>query len=123
MLAAHAIPGAEEVDIPGRTYTRLLTHAGGPARVKMTFAEDGVVANLPEEVPDAQLTVDEARRALLALPGIGPWTADYLTVRAMQHPDTFAPGDLVARRARRRDMDGADPRGVGGAGAQDRSSA
>ncbi|WP_238011415.1 AlkA N-terminal domain-containing protein [Dactylosporangium sp. AC04546] len=47
----------------------------------------------------AQLTVNEARRALLALPGVGPWTADYLTVRAMQHPDTFVPGDLVARRA------------------------
>ncbi|MFE5097232.1 hypothetical protein ACFRCI_44820 [Streptomyces sp. NPDC056638] len=46
MLAAHAIPGAEEVDIPSRTYTRLLNHAGGPARVKITFAEDEVVANL-----------------------------------------------------------------------------
>ncbi|MDP5228600.1 MULTISPECIES: AlkA N-terminal domain-containing protein [Arthrobacter] len=45
------------------------------------------------------LTVEEARRLLLAIPGIGPWTADYLQVRALQHPDTFAPGDLVARRA------------------------
>ena len=36
---------------------------------------------------------------LLDVPGIGPWTADYLLVRALQHPDTFAPGDLVARRA------------------------
>lgn len=47
----------------------------------------------------AGLDADEARRLLLAMPGIGPWTADYLLVRALQRPDTFAPGDLVARRA------------------------
>ncbi|MFG2039864.1 DNA-3-methyladenine glycosylase family protein [Dactylosporangium sp. NPDC048998] len=47
----------------------------------------------------AGLAADEARRMLLAIPGVGPWTADYLLVRALQHPDTFAPGDLVARRA------------------------
>jgi 3-methyladenine DNA glycosylase/8-oxoguanine DNA glycosylase len=41
----------------------------------------------------------QAREQLLDLPGIGPWTADYLTVRALRDPDTFAPGDLVARRA------------------------
>ncbi|WGD36540.1 AlkA N-terminal domain-containing protein [Lysinibacter sp. HNR] len=45
------------------------------------------------------LAPEEARRMLLAIPGIGPWTTDYLLVRALQHPDTFALGDLVARRA------------------------
>ncbi|MER8091144.1 hypothetical protein ACFVZR_33850 [Streptomyces sp. NPDC058316] len=55
MLAAHAIPGAEEVDIPSRTYTRLQNHAGGPARVKIAFAEDGVVANLPARHPAHRL--------------------------------------------------------------------
>lgn len=42
---------------------------------------------------------EQARRRLLELPGIGPWTADYLTVRALRDPDTFAAGDLVVRRA------------------------
>jgi len=40
-----------------------------------------------------------ARSALLALPGIGPWTVDYLTVRALGDRDAFVPGDLVLRRA------------------------
>ncbi|WP_028709493.1 Ada metal-binding domain-containing protein [Propionicicella superfundia] len=40
-----------------------------------------------------------ARHALLALPGIGPWTADYIAVRALHDPDAFMAGDLVARRA------------------------
>ncbi|THJ64638.1 DNA-3-methyladenine glycosylase 2 family protein [Arthrobacter echini] len=39
------------------------------------------------------------RRQLLALPGIGPWSADYLMVRVLRDPDAFTPGDLVARRA------------------------
>ncbi|MGY3064674.1 hypothetical protein ACVWZD_008996 [Streptomyces sp. TE3672] len=40
MLATHAIPGAEEADIPSRTYTRLLPHAGASVRVTVTFTED-----------------------------------------------------------------------------------
>ncbi|MBD7994764.1 DNA-3-methyladenine glycosylase 2 family protein [Arthrobacter sp. Sa2CUA1] len=39
------------------------------------------------------------RAALLALPGIGPWTADYLAVRAGGDRDAFVPGDLILRRA------------------------
>jgi 3-methyladenine DNA glycosylase/8-oxoguanine DNA glycosylase len=39
------------------------------------------------------------RAELLALPGIGPWTADYLAVRVLGDRDAFTPGDLVLRRA------------------------
>lgn len=41
----------------------------------------------------------DVRRRLLALPGIGPWSADYLTVRALGDRDAFVPGDLVLRKA------------------------
>ncbi len=37
--------------------------------------------------------------ALLALPGIGPWTASYLAMRALRWPDAFPAGDLVLQRA------------------------
>lgn len=43
-------------------------------------------------------TLPLTRDELLALPGIGPWTADYLEVRTGNR-DAFAPGDLVLRRA------------------------
>ena len=39
------------------------------------------------------------RAALLALPGIGPWTADYVALRCLGDPDAWLPGDLVLRRA------------------------
>ena len=43
----------------------------------------------------------ETRRALLALPGIGPWTADYVAMRALGDPDVFLP-DRPRRAQRRR---------------------
>ncbi len=51
------------------------------------------------------LTIDPAAergpllRELLALPGIGPWTAEYLAVRALGNRDAFPAEDLVLRRA------------------------
>ncbi|WP_166982191.1 DNA-3-methyladenine glycosylase family protein [Paramicrobacterium fandaimingii] len=41
----------------------------------------------------------EIRERLLRLRGIGPWTADYLAVRAVGDRDAFPSGDLVLRRA------------------------
>lgn len=37
--------------------------------------------------------------ALIALPGIGPWTAQYLAMRALAWPDAFPAGDLGLRKA------------------------
>ena len=43
----------------------------------------------------------ELRRSLVRLPGIGPWTAEYVAMRAMRDPDAFMPTDLGIRRAAR----------------------
>lgn len=37
------------------------------------------------------------RAALLAMPGIGPWTADYVRMRVLGDPDIFLPGDVAVR--------------------------
>ena len=37
---------------------------------------------------------DRAEAQLLALPGIGPWTAGYIRMRALSDPDAFLPGDV-----------------------------
>ncbi|KHL00061.1 DNA-3-methyladenine glycosylase [Microbacterium mangrovi] len=37
------------------------------------------------------------RAALLAMPGIGPWTADYVRMRVTGDPDVLLPGDVAAR--------------------------
>ncbi|MFI9639506.1 DNA-3-methyladenine glycosylase 2 family protein [Micromonospora sp. NPDC051925] len=40
----------------------------------------------------------ETVRRLVALPGIGPWTAGYLAMRALGDPDVLLPTDLAVRR-------------------------
>jgi AraC family transcriptional regulator of adaptative response / DNA-3-methyladenine glycosylase II len=45
---------------------------------------------------------DQAQRELLALRGIGPWTAGYLRMRALSDPDVLLPGDVVITSALRR---------------------
>lgn len=39
----------------------------------------------------------DVRRDLLAVPGIGPWTADYIALRALGDPDVFLPTDVGVR--------------------------
>ena len=52
------------------------------------------------EVPlDRSADRADVRARLLALPGIGPWTADYVAMRALGDPDVFLPTDIGVRRA------------------------
>ena len=50
---------------------------------------------------------DDVRRDLLEIPGVGPWTADYIALRALGHPDVFLPTDIGIRDALR--LLGRDP--------------
>jgi AraC family transcriptional regulator, regulatory protein of adaptative response / DNA-3-methyladenine glycosylase II len=43
--------------------------------------------------------VEEQIAALERLPGIGPWTAQYIAMRALHWPDAFPGGDLMLQRA------------------------
>ena len=52
---------------------------------------------------------ERARRELLALPGIGPWTAAYLAMRTLRDPDVFLPTDVGVRHALTRLGQPADP--------------
>ena len=44
----------------------------------------------------------EVQRRLLEIPGVGPWTATYISLRALGDPDAFPAGDLGLRRAAER---------------------
>ena len=71
---------------------------GARARTVVAIAgavADGILRLRPASAPE----LAETRRALLALPGVGPWTADLVALRALRDPDVFLPGDLVLRRA------------------------
>ncbi len=42
--------------------------------------------------------LDEVIESLIAIPGIGRWTANYIAMRALNEPDAFPAGDLILRR-------------------------
>jgi AraC family transcriptional regulator of adaptative response / DNA-3-methyladenine glycosylase II len=52
---------------------------------------------------------ERVRAQLLALPGIGPWTADYVVMRALGDTDVFLATDLGIKRALERLGVDADP--------------
>ena len=60
-------------------------------------------------VLDPEADPAETRERLVALPGIGPWTADYVCMRALGDRDAFLPSDLGVRRALERLGVAADP--------------
>ncbi len=63
----------------------------------LTLLAEAVAAGTVELSPDADPAATIA--ALVALPGIGPWTASYIAMRALAWPDAFLGGDLIVRRA------------------------
>jgi AraC family transcriptional regulator of adaptative response / DNA-3-methyladenine glycosylase II len=78
-----------------------------PAAFAMPGNRRRALVALAEAVATGTLTIDpgtdptELRAALVALPGIGPWTAEYVAMRALRDPDAFMPTDLGIRRAAR----------------------
>ncbi|MGB9034696.1 MAG: AlkA N-terminal domain-containing protein [Paeniglutamicibacter sp.] len=81
---------AQGVDTLRETIGLTKTRAGTLFLMAQVFAEKGFTGT-----PGIPLS----RSELLALRGVGPWTADYLQMRGRSDPDAFVPGDLVARRA------------------------
>jgi AraC family transcriptional regulator of adaptative response / DNA-3-methyladenine glycosylase II len=71
----------------------------------MPAARRDTIRRLARAVADGDIELDVgsdpvvAHRQLLALKGIGPWTADYVVMRGLGHPDTFLTNDLGVRHA------------------------
>jgi AraC family transcriptional regulator of adaptative response / DNA-3-methyladenine glycosylase II len=69
---------------------------GARARAIVGFAS-AVAADPGLLAPSEDL--DEIVRRLTALPGIGEWTAQYVALRGLKHPDAFPASDLGILRA------------------------
>lgn len=73
------------------------------ASVGMPGARGQAVRNLARAVldrgPDFLSDAGAVRPALLALDGIGPWTAEYVAMRVAHDPDAFPASDSAVRKA------------------------
>jgi AraC family transcriptional regulator of adaptative response / DNA-3-methyladenine glycosylase II len=79
-----------------------------PATLPMPRARGASLARVAARLADGSLDLDpgadrgEIPGQLLGLSGIGPWTADYLRMRAVGEPDVLLGTDLGVRDAARR---------------------
>ena len=68
-----------------------------------------VLKSTAQKISDGELDLNDGRNhggelhryiaALVAQPGIGDWTAQYIAMRSLGHPNAFPAGDLILRRA------------------------
>ena len=89
-----------------------LTHAFPPAaaiadldpgRLAMPTSRKVALQTMARALADGDIVIDagvdrqDLSRRLIALPGLGPWTAAYIAMRALGDPDVFMPTDLGVR--------------------------
>lgn len=75
----------DRLGLPAARAAAVRAIAGAVADGRVGFRVDG--------------TLEDFVARWTALPGIGPWTAQYIALRALGHPDAFPAGDLVLQRA------------------------
>ena len=98
VAVAEGLPGRlfpNPADVAGQDLRQIGLTA---ARARTLSALSEAFASDPEFVHPAQ-ELCEARTRLLAIPGIGPWTADYVALRALRDSDAFPAADLGLLKA------------------------
>jgi AraC family transcriptional regulator of adaptative response / DNA-3-methyladenine glycosylase II len=99
-VAEHGLPDLERLfPVPERLARARLNNIG------LTRARSVTLRRLAQAAADGSLIFDGSqdpavfRASLLAIPGIGEWTAEYVTMRALKNPDAFPAADLGLLRA------------------------
>ena len=116
LAAAHGEALDPELAAPGLTHlfpTPARLAAADPAGFGLPGARARALSGLARvAAADAALFVpgdlDADLARLDALPGIGPWTAAYVAMRALGHRDVLPPGDLGLLRALGSGTDGGE---------------
>lgn len=98
----------DRLDVPRGAITHLFPSAAAlagvdPDELPMPRSRGHALTRLARALADGEVDLygdpDEARGALLELPGIGPWTVEYVAMRALRDPDAFPASDLGVRHA------------------------
>ncbi len=114
-VAVRAIVG-QQVSVAGATTTlrKLVEHFGGFPTARQLA--DETIGGMPKQraatikrlasaivagdlVLERGASLEESIAHLTSIKGIGPWTANYIAMRALREPDAFPAGDLILQRA------------------------
>lgn len=93
--ALRRFPSAETIARAGSTVLR------GPTSRVRTVIDTAEALATGALVLDVGLTTAELRDRLVRMPGIGPWTANYVALRVLGSPDLLLDTDLVLLRTLR----------------------
>jgi AraC family transcriptional regulator of adaptative response / DNA-3-methyladenine glycosylase II len=107
---AAGTPGLNGASTDGAGLTHVFPDAASiaaldPAVLPMPLSRARAVVTLAAALSSGDISLDpgadrdEVSARLLALPGIGPWTAGYIRMRALSDPDVFLPEDVGVLRA------------------------
>ncbi|WP_456825974.1 DNA-3-methyladenine glycosylase 2 [Cellulomonas sp. P5_E12] len=103
LAAAYGTPGPDGLTVyPSPARLAAVDQVELQAVVRITHSRARTLHALAHACADGLVLAagtPDARARLLALPGIGPWTADYLALRVLGDRDAMPVGDLVLRRA------------------------
>jgi AraC family transcriptional regulator of adaptative response / DNA-3-methyladenine glycosylase II len=106
LVQRYGAPLAEPVGTLTHLFPDVVTLAAiDPAELPMPRSRGNALVRLCQALADGDLALDRGpdrdavRRQLVGLHGIGPWTADYIALRALGHPDVFLPTDVGIRHA------------------------
>jgi AraC family transcriptional regulator, regulatory protein of adaptative response / DNA-3-methyladenine glycosylase II len=84
-----------------------------PDRLAMPGSRRRALLGLTAALASGEVVLEPgAESALLALPGIGPWTVAYISMRVLRDPDAFMPTDLGVRHALERLGEDGSPAGA-----------
>jgi AraC family transcriptional regulator of adaptative response / DNA-3-methyladenine glycosylase II len=100
LVAAVGDPLPEPVGTLTHTWPRPEAIVAAAPSLAMPRARQRAVAALAQALADGlrlERGGPDARTELLALPGVGPWTAEYVAMRALGDPDAWMPTDLGVR--------------------------
>ncbi len=92
----HLFPRADE--LAARTAAELRAIGLTSARAR-TLTELALAVARGDLVLSLGADVERTRKALEAIPGVGPWTSSYIAMRALGWPDAFPDNDLIVLRA------------------------
>jgi AraC family transcriptional regulator of adaptative response / DNA-3-methyladenine glycosylase II len=91
----HAFPTAQQLAAAD------LTQLGMPAARRATITALARAAIACSDLFQAANTLEESIARLRCIPGIGEWTAQYIALRGLHHPDAFPASDIgILRNAR-----------------------
>jgi AraC family transcriptional regulator of adaptative response / DNA-3-methyladenine glycosylase II len=106
LVATHGTPLAEpDGDITHAFPEPHVVAEAGLEGIGLTRSRRGAVRELSRRIAIGELVLDggadraEVHRRLLEIPGVGAWTAAYVSLRALGDPDAFPAGDVGLRRA------------------------